>query len=522
MFAAIRTLLTQLCDPNSSTTADSTDSGALSLPTIAKPDLEDGLQALTLADDALQASSTTPWSASQKIGLLPNELIAEIFATTCHADSYTFSMDVNRRKRTTPLILGKVCTQWRTITWSTPYIWSHISLNLSTPRYETQVKLLSDWLKRSGVCPLTINLIFDCEDEWTDIIPSELIQLLVVSANRWRAINLVLPESWYSFLADLKYSFPLLVTVVSQPLWADCGLTPSKRKRFNLFEFAPLLRDVHVDGYYLSNVDIPWEQLDRFTLQHVYLDECFYALVKTPNLTYCRIYTILINDVNRDTAENSIELPLLQELVIHSASWANISRLLSKMTVPLLETLKISASRFESEPVELPASFLCDPNCLLKRLRLSEWSFIGEDFEFVQYLRNIPSLEELDIYMQFGPPITELLHHILELAEPNSPSSSPSDDDTTFLPNLQIFKFSGSIHVPDNTYDDNLTSLIERRLEHSKRCSATPPVSRLKVLEVITEETYPFTPTPSVKQRLCKLADEGLQLKVKFSEASWF
>ncbi|KAF8814589.1 hypothetical protein BYT27DRAFT_7206045 [Phlegmacium glaucopus] len=512
-----------MCDPNSSTTADSTDPQALSFPTVPKPDLEDAFQTLTLTDGATKASSTPPtWSTSQNIGSLPNELMAEIFATTCHADSYTFSNDGNRRKRTTPLILGKVCGQWRAITWSTPYIWSHISLSLSTPRYETQIKLLSVWLTRSGVCPLTINLIFDCENDWTDIIPTELIQLLLASANRWRAINLVLPESWYSLLAELKHSLPLLVTVVSQPLWADCGLTPSKRKRLNLFEFAPLLRDVHVNGYYLSDVDVPWEQLDRFTLQHVYLDECFYALVKTPNLTYCRIYTVLINDVNRNITEHSIELPLLQELVIHSASWADISRLLSKMTVPLLDTLKISAPRIDREPVELPVSFICDPKCLLKRLRLSEWSFVCEESEFVRYLRSIPSLEELDIDMQSSPPITELLHHILELTEPNSPNSSPSDDDTTFLPNLQIFKFSGPIHATNSNYDDNLTALIEKRLEHSKRCSGNLLVSPLKVFEVITEETYPFTSTPSVKPRLSKLADEGLQLKVKFSETSWF
>ena len=74
----------------------------------------------------------------------------------------------------------------------------------------------------------------------------------------------------------------------------------------------------------------------------------------------------------------------------------------------------------------------------------------------------------------------------------------------------------------NDDYDDRLTSLIERRVEHSKRCSETSPVSRLKVFEVITEESYPFTPSPSVKKRLSKLViDEGLRLKVKFSESPW-
>ena len=72
--------------------------------------------------------------------------------------------------------------------------------------------------------------------------------------------------------------------------------------------------------------------------------------------------------------------------------------------------------------------------------------------------------------------------------------------------------------MKDN-YDDKLTSLIERRLEHSKRCPGTP---RLKVFEAILDQTYPSTPTLDIRQRLSRVADEGLQLKVKISETPWF
>lgn len=43
---------------------------------------------------------------------------------------------------------------------------------------------------------------------------------------------------------------------ISQSLWTDCSLSPSKRKHLNLFEFAPLLRHVHVNSYYLIDVDV--------------------------------------------------------------------------------------------------------------------------------------------------------------------------------------------------------------------------------------------------------------------------
>lgn len=48
------------------------------------------------------------------------------------------------------------------------------------------------------------------------------------------------------------------------------------------------------------------------------------------------------------------------------------------MTVPLLEYLEISSQpEVANEPIKLPVSFLCDPKYRLRRLRLTERSFVG-------------------------------------------------------------------------------------------------------------------------------------------------
>lgn len=279
------------------------------------------------------------------INRLPHELLAQIFITICHADSDKFLGDRHRHRKTTPLILSSVCTLWRAVALSSPRLWSYVSLCLSEVRYETQVKLLTEWFARSGVCPLTINLVFQNEAAWTSVIPKELIKLLAQHSSRWRSVNLVLPEAWYPLLESIKDDLNLLRTVSTQPLWADCSLSPSKRKRLTLFESAPQLNDLHLNGYYLTDVFLRWSQLTRITLQHVYLDECFYALPLTPNLSWCRIYTILINEVNRPVTDpvKLIQLVKLQRFIVYSAAWGDLMRLLSFISFPLLESFEINS-----------------------------------------------------------------------------------------------------------------------------------------------------------------------------------
>lgn len=345
------------------------------------------------------------------INQLPDDLLAEIFASICHADSDQFLGDRYRHKKTTPLVLGSVCSHWRVVVWSNPRIWSHVSLCLSSPsgRYGAQVSLLNEWFQRSGICPLTINIVFQNEEDWTNETAQDLINSLLEQAYRWRSINFVLPEAWYPFLEGIKDNVNQLTTVSTQPLWADCGLSPSKRKRLTLFENAPLLNDLHLNGYYLTDVFLCWSQLTRLTLQHVYLDECFYALPLTPNLTWCRIYTILINDVNRTVVDpgRPILLDKLKKFIVYSAAWGDLMRLLSSISCVELESFEISALFddliFPQLSTVLPQLTTDDHHASsLTRLVLSDLDFASRpafqvEQELKALLQDTPTLEELEI-----------------------------------------------------------------------------------------------------------------------------
>lgn len=362
-------------------------------------------------EEPTDTTSSRSHNFQSAINQLPYELLAEMFTTICHADSDQFLGDRNRHKKTTPLVLGSVCSHWRAVVWNNPQIWSHISLCLSSPsgRYAAQVSLLEEWFERSGICPLTMNITFHNEDDWTKEIAHDLINLLVEQAYRWRSINFVLPEAWYPFMECIKDNVNQLTTVSTQPLSVDCIQSPSKRKRLTLFENAPLLNDLHLNGYYLTDVFLRWSQLTRITLQQVYLDECFYALPLLPNLTWCRVYTILINDVNRIVVDpdSPILLNQLKKMIVYRAAWGDLIKLLSSMSCVLLESFEISALLddliFSQLSTVLP-QFTTDNHRLstLTRLVLSELGFRARlgfqvEPELKALLRDMPMLEELEI-----------------------------------------------------------------------------------------------------------------------------
>ena len=161
----------------------------------------------------------------------------------------------------TPLKLGKVCSRWRGIAWSTACIWSSVYRRLSRRRYQAQAALLKAFLDRSG-----------------HAAPQEVVAGPASKSQRWYSVNFVLPEACYPCLEIVKGNLPVLTSFILQPLLGDCHQS-ANRKRLTAFEDAPELRTAHLNGYYLDDTIILWGQLLQLTTQHVYLDECFYALL---------------------------------------------------------------------------------------------------------------------------------------------------------------------------------------------------------------------------------------------------
>ncbi|KAJ7252089.1 hypothetical protein B0H12DRAFT_623079 [Mycena haematopus] len=105
----------------------------------------------------------SPRSATQLPIRLPLDIIAEIFIA-CLPTHRNCVMSATEA----PVILGRICSSWRTISLSTPRLWSRLhivqpeSLHWPNGPYEARVaqrlEVGNAWLKRSGNLPLSISL----------------------------------------------------------------------------------------------------------------------------------------------------------------------------------------------------------------------------------------------------------------------------------------------------------------------------------------------------------------------------
>ncbi|KAJ6586295.1 hypothetical protein DFH09DRAFT_977891 [Mycena vulgaris] len=127
-----------------------------------------------------------------------------------------------------PVLLGRICSSWRTISLSTPRLWSSLHIpvpvNLSDSdstlyreKLLQRLETTKAWLSRSGECGLSISFqspyhVFD-----SDIAPlvHPILQALLPFASRWEHIKF---KSRYSHLVTLSHltaaEVPALKSVV--------------------------------------------------------------------------------------------------------------------------------------------------------------------------------------------------------------------------------------------------------------------------------------------------------------------
>ncbi|KAF9476130.1 hypothetical protein BDN70DRAFT_191058 [Pholiota conissans] len=434
---------------------------------------------------------------------LPVEVKALIFAAVCHATTDKFHRDNQRHLRTTPFTLAHVCQEWRQIVLAWPDIWRHVSLEVSTKRYKTQMILLHEWLERSGQLPLSINLLFENEYEWAGKVPKLLIEKLISTSHRWEQIYMVMAEAWYSELSAIQSNVPLLVTASIAPMHFDCKLPSTGRKQFTLFKTAPSLRDMNLNTYYMNDVQIPWEQLTRLKIQNVDLKDCLYALARTPNLEICIIARLLDSDRIVQDFQTRLELPI-KELAVHEADWRDLARLLNNLSLPSLDDLLLHQMEGRPEISDFPVVLL-NLGCHLRILKMTD--FLCHDYEMtlVSALQQIPTLEILEIQLHSSSMVLgyDFFPRLLQLY----PTSSSSTE--TYLGNLVDFRFSGPVIVePSFPLERKLVDALKLRLEKSS----------LRSFLLLSPSLYGCSTESHVRREFWDL--DGLALKIRFGDTS--
>nr|GAT52937.1 predicted protein [Mycena chlorophos] len=89
-----------------------------------------------------------------------------------------------------PLLLGRVCSAWRALAYSSPILWSriHIALPKQPLLHRERLQAVSWWLDKSGACPLSISVY--CLDSAED-----LFKVLRPLSPRWEHIRIQSPSA---------------------------------------------------------------------------------------------------------------------------------------------------------------------------------------------------------------------------------------------------------------------------------------------------------------------------------------
>ncbi|KDR67518.1 hypothetical protein GALMADRAFT_258138 [Galerina marginata CBS 339.88] len=297
-----------------------------------------------------------------------------------------------------PLIIGSVCRVWRQIAFSTPQIWTSISIHLgnrhrpaqSGPTYYT---LAEEWLNRSRDLPLSIHVYGDEHSRG-----NRLLELLSQHSSRWECLDLALPYRVASCLQGNSSGTSILRRLQlhceddsSYRSIGDHSFSPSNMKLYPTF--------VSLNCWPLKRANIEWTHATHVDLSSPDFTECVEVLRRAPQLTNFK-FTDARLDMFSTSARyivptTPIFCPLLQELHVGVSDENVIEDFFNSFTLPGLEVLTVSDSLFTRT---LPTtnslvSFINRSSCRLTSLSLAEGSI--SKVEMVLLLQEIPFVRTL-------------------------------------------------------------------------------------------------------------------------------
>ncbi|KAJ7286466.1 hypothetical protein C8J57DRAFT_1664557 [Mycena rebaudengoi] len=349
---------------------------------------------------------------------LPSELISEIFLH-CLPDDTEF---VPPNPHAAPLLLCRICRQWKQIALATPGLWSSLSLVVEHFRPEIEdfrpersfgdldlVEFYCGWLANAKNTALSLEID---DDRWHTYDPlkelagpaaSELRKVLKVIrglAAQWESVELVLHPAYFCDLVPLKGRFPWLRKFVAHraPVIPFDELDDAC-----IFSDAPLFRELSLEEYTAPcSSAFPWAQLTCFVADTICLSDCVNLFRLAPNLINCDVW------VYSDTDPVSIApLPPVGNLQVLSVVDSNFEEwgpflaleLLRYCTLPSLRHLSL---KFPNEPAEdftWFISFASRSSLRLEKLTLHDPASPGA---LMQVLQCAPSIRTLELQVSSG------------------------------------------------------------------------------------------------------------------------
>ena len=398
-----------------------------------------------------------------------------------------------------PLLFGSVCSAWRELAWSTPSLWSSITLELGTSPLISAI-LVAEWLSRSGQCALTISLTSTCTvmNTWN----RNIITTLAGVSERWRHITFNLPPLYYEGFRSVEGRLPLLesVTMIYRA-WMGYGVDDSR-----IFSVAPQLRVVHFDKFCSSNIVLPLAQLTTLSgypcndvLHCLSVLESAIQLVHASFIISAPTWPPPSRSPSPGPNSHRVVAPRLQSLEVNVGMGRSVNMLLETLDLPDVRELSFrlpsdlwSRSTFKFRPSSF-TSFILRSACHLRSLSI--FDCLTDDSSLLHCMQVIPSLTHLAIER-----VEDITEQTIRNLTPNTGFDVP------LLPNLQTLTISSTTLAVD---------FVELHAMLSARWGRTDnrAVARLKFVSITGTGIHEASVIPGIPL-LQQFIEEGMQVSV--------
>ena len=373
--------------------------------------------------------------------MLPTEVLSLIF-------SFCLPHFLRHIRGSGPLIFGAVSKKWRETAWSTPNLWSSISIiiDFNPQRLSHQTSLAEEWLSRSGQRELSIqvrsqgrhidDVMEDTEIDYLVFIMRPLIGVLVQYSYRWKSLELLLPTCLFNQITPRNKNAPLLERLKVEPPPKGSSRPGDALK----FHFTPLLRRVDIKDLRLKALELQWDFLTHFSGVGMTVDECLEVFRRTRRLQHCRFAKIGPNGSEFPIPPNEDQILVwtVQRLQLNHRHNFGRSYLFNTLTLQSLTSLQYEGNR-EMLPVAALSVFITRSRCALTLLALS--AVVVSDVDLIDLLKLLPSLEILQLRSPRGDWIgmSDLLLHYFS----SNPPPESALEAAKFLPYLTTLHYSG-------------------------------------------------------------------------------
>ncbi|KAJ6453416.1 hypothetical protein C8R47DRAFT_1204172 [Mycena vitilis] len=248
------------------------------------------------------------------VSAIPPEILSEIFLC-CLPFRPTPS------QTEAPLLLGRICANWRQIALTTPSLWREICLIEEPSR--GLPSLLPVWLARARDCTLLIDIEWQDYDAWNSHLMA-ICEAIRPFAHRVESLSFDVPETNLARIIGSMFA---------------------RRPYTAVFVEAPRLDTVSVINDTILP-PLPWSQIKRVQLTTFAVHRCLEYMERATNLTYCSISLPTLHWANLPTLQ---PLHCLVKLYLHHpGSYDNFQEcavttgpILAALTLPALTELSL-------------------------------------------------------------------------------------------------------------------------------------------------------------------------------------